>query len=162
MIVDVYINTWGRYNEGLEGAWFELGNQDSEELGEMIANKIEDNDPELFIQDTDTSLEGIEEHTDIFELNEVLYELDDYNDALFNGICELESIEEAIRQTENNFERCVFLSGIDEYYELGEYCFEDTDIPDNLVMYIDYESKGEDFDIDMVGGFVTGGYLYFL
>ena len=44
-------------------------------------------------------------------------------------------------------------------YDLGERLFEDVEIPESLIYFIDYEKKGRQFVMDTSGVWVTGGYF---
>ena len=83
-MLNIYINTWGNYNErGADrGEWITLP-MDEDELNEKleeIAARMNDSDPEFFINDyewtCDISPRDIHENENITDLNETIAELD--------------------------------------------------------------------------------------
>ena len=150
MTITVFINTWGRYNQGLQGAWVDLGEQDNEDLEEFLKSKVRDTDPEYFIQDTNTSVEGIEEQTDFFFLNETLYDLgDDIDEEYFVAVAEVDGFQTALNEITSQypFDKYSFFEA-DNNENLGLAIVEEGlfgDIPSHLESYIDYEAIGRDW-----------------
>ena len=98
-MLDIFINTWGNYNEnGADGgAWVTLP-LEPEELEEVLVNIAEnmgDHDPEFAIHDYEWTCEWegfeISEYDNIIELNEYclkLSELSDYESKVYAAAVE--------------------------------------------------------------------------
>ena len=84
-MLNIYINTWGNYNEnGADGGeWITLPMDENElrETMERIASAMGDHDAEWFVNDyewmTEIELREIGENEHIIELNEWMQKLDD-------------------------------------------------------------------------------------
>ena len=171
-MLDIFINTWGNYNEnGADGgAWvtLPLEPEELEEVLENIAKRMGDNDPEFTIHDYEWTCEWegeeISEYDDIFELNEYcqrLSELSDYEAHVYSAAVEIWG------------KNSVDLDDLDEYnlytdikdnYDLGYYwavesgCY-DLDKMGHLSNYFDYESFGRDIALESDGGFTSYGFI---
>ena len=161
-MLNIFINTWGNYNEnGADGGeWITLP-MDAEELEEKmeaIAEAMGDNDPEYFINDYEWTTEieprDIDELENILELNEEI-----------NEICSLEEWEaeeiaaamEAYGYTfpeamERQQRGCfIFYRGQDMQEvaeEIVNECYFTKDTPDILTRYFDYEAFARDLSFD--------------
>ena len=153
----VYINTWGRYNEGLSGSgWLDLGMTDSEDFAKMLKSKVKDHDPEYFIQDYE-GLE-LEEGSDFLELNDILFNMDEGSEDMFEAVIEYEGLAQAIEGLENGFNDYILYSGVEDEDDLGHIMLECYVIPKGLEDYIDYKEAGRIFTEDG-GQFVDAGYI---
>lgn len=156
MTAKLYINTWGRYNKGLEGQWFEIGVDDNEDFKTELKHRIKDYDPEYFIQDYESDFE-IDENTNFFELNEALLNVQD--EDTFKAVAEWEGLETAIEETENYFEAYRLYHGVFSDEELGLELLDESSIPDHLQGYIDYEAYGRDQAINATSCYTLIGYI---
>ena len=153
-MLNIYINTWGNYNEnGCDGGqWITLP-MDEEELKEKlntVAQAMNDNDPEWFVNDhewtTDMKMFEVHELDNYFKLNEQLNDLNELEEW------EREEIAAAVeawgysfmeayeRQQQGCF---IFYSGQnlnDVAHELMETYFIDSKIPDFFQRHFNYES----------------------
>lgn len=170
-MLNIYINTWGNYNEhGADGGeWITLPMEEEEELKEKlntVAEAMHDLDPEWFVNDYewtgDVSPREIGELENILELNEYVQELDDLDEWEQKTFC-------AACEVFGNIEP----SDVDEYrlyedinsdYDLGYYWIEESGCYDlkslgNLANYIDYEAFGRDVALESNGGFSSYGWI---
>lgn len=171
-MLNIFVNTWGNYNEnGADGGeWLSLP-MSEEELNEnlkRIAEQMGDNDPEWAIHDYEwlTEWEGFEisELDNIHELNEFIQKLYDLNGW------EQETYCAAVEYWGKNY---VDIDDLDDYnlytdikdnYDLGYYwavesgCY-DLSKMGHLANYFDYESFGRDIAIETDGGFTTYGFI---
>ena len=161
-MLNIFINTWGNYNEhGADGGeWVTLpmDADDLEEKMEAIAEQMNDNDPEYFINDyewtTDIEPRAIEEMENIMDLNEFINELD--------GLTEYEQkkIAAAIEAFGYDFEEAmdkqqrgcfIFYEGMDleeVAEELVNECYFTKDTPDIFTRYFDYAAFARDLGYD--------------
>ncbi len=169
-MLNVFINTWGNYNEnGADGGeWITLPVEDINAELDKIAYNINDLDPEFFINDYEWTIENdlrpIGEMENIEELNDELQRLADLNQW------EQEVYTAAVENWGYDF---VDLDDLDEYnlytnintdYDLGYYLIHDAGIYDTsnmgaLADYIDYESFGRDVRFESDGGFTSLGWI---
>ena len=162
MELKVYINTWGRYNEGKTGAWFTLGENDNEDFTELLESKIVDSDAEYFIQDYDSIGFEVSEYDNFFEMNEKLYEIDDYFEDMFLAVCEFEGTASAFEEAENGFEH-YYLIDVENEEELGQHLLDEGlmgDIPESIEKYLDVEEIGRDWAMNDTSEFTSFGYIY--
>lgn len=161
-MLNIYVNTWGNYNEnGADGGeWITLP-METEELDqtlEKIAEAIEDNDPEWFINDyewtIDFELGDVNEMDNIFEWNErcqEAYSLQDWEAEEIAAAMEAfgYSFPEAFeRQQRGCF---IFYAGQDledVAYSLIEECYTTKDTPEIFTRYFDYEGFARDLSFD--------------
>ena len=161
-MLNIFINTWGNYNEnGADGGeWITLPMDaaELEEKMEAIAAAMGDSDPEYFINDYEWTTEieprDIDELENILELNEEI-----------NEICSLEEWEaeeiaaamEAYGYTfpeamERQQRGCfIFYRGQDMQEvaeEIVNECYFTKDTPDILTRYFDYEAFARDLSFD--------------
>ncbi len=154
-MINIYIANLHAYNSGaLVGAWFEFP-MDEEELDEeieSILNKFPGGE-EVAIHDYEAP-EGviINEYDDIFELNEMAQRIEDIVDdkVIFESIIEVIG---------SDLSKCL------DIFEQGDYSFykgEDltevaaimveegiySEVPKELINYIDYEALGRDMAAD--------------
>lgn len=171
-MLNIYINTWGNYNEnGADGGeWITLPMEESEldEILERVAETMGDNDPEWFVNDyewtIDEAFREISEYEDFYELNEEMEKLDllnDYEQKILMAACEVwgyDSIDLDDLDSYNLYE------DIENDYDLGYYWAVDSGCYDlnkmgNLANYIDYESFGRDIRFESDGGFSNYGWI---
>lgn len=161
-MLNIYVNTWGNYNEnGAEGGqWIALP-MDAEELEEVLENiaaKMGDNDPEWFINDyewtTEIDLGEISEYDSIMKWNELLEgaeSLDEYEAEEIAAAMEAfgYDFQEALsRQSRGRF---IFYRGKeleDVAYDLVTECFATKDTPDFFLSYFDYTAFARDLRCD--------------
>ena len=161
MTINIYVNTWGRYNDGLVGSGFiSLGKMDNEELAALLKERLKDNDPEYFIQDYEGDV-GLEESTDFWMINEALYNLDDCNNEMFLAITEFESLTEAIEAIENDFDDYRLHYDVNSNTDLGYELIEEggQEIPEWMQYYFDYEKFGRDYTLNACGTFTSFGFI---
>ena len=144
----------GKYNEGeLIYEWLDLPATDEEIQTTLESIGVEDGTEyeEYFISDYETLIDGLEvsEHENIFELNELMQEideLDNYEKEVFEAILEINGndVEGSISIAKNN--NYVYYPEINSYEELAEELVEQgyLDIPEHLLPYIDYDKIGRD------------------
>ena len=161
-MLNIFINTWGNYNEnGADGGeWITLP-MDADKLEDvlnMLAEELEEDDPEYFINDyewtTDIEPRAIDEMENIEELNEFLIELD--------GLQEWEQKEiaaaieaygydfmEALEKQQQGY--FTFYLGMDleeVAEELVNDCYFTKDTPDIFTRYFDYAAFARDLGFD--------------
>ena len=160
-MLNIYVNTWGNYNEnGADGGeWLTLP-MDAEELEEKLDNIAEamgDEDPEWFINDYEWTVElelgDVHEMDNIMFWNELCTEADDLEEW------EAEEIAAAIEAYEYTFAEAldrqqrgyfVFYRGMDledVAAEIADDCYL-IDAPEFLARYFDYEAFARDLSFD--------------
>ena len=168
-MLNVYVNTWGNYNEnGADGGeWITLP-MDADELEEVLENiaaAMGDEDPEWFINDyewtIDFDLGDVHEMDNIFDWNEKCLEADELEEW------EAEEIAAAIEAFGYSFAEAmerqqrgcfIFYAGQDledVAYSLIEECYITKDTPDIFTRYFDYEAFARDLGFD---GYVETKY----
>ncbi len=161
-MLNIYINTWGNYNEnGADGGeWITLP-MDEDELQEkldQVADAMHDEDPEWFVNDyewtTDIQPFEVNELDNYFELNEQLNDLDDLDEW------EREEIAAAVdafgysfmEAYEKQQQGCFILYRDqdleDVAYDLVNECYFTKDTPDILERYFDYSAFARDLGYD--------------
>ena len=168
-MLNIYVNTWGNYNEnGADGGeWITLPMEpeELEEVLENIAALIGDEDPEWFINDyewtIDFDLGDVHEMDNIFDWNEKCLEADELEEW------EAEEIAAAIEAFGYSFAEAmerqqrgcfIFYAGQDledVAYSLIEECYITKDTPDIFTRYFDYEAFARDLGFD---GYVETKY----
>lgn len=161
-MLNIYINTWGNYNEnGCDGGqWITLP-MEEEELKEKlntVAQAMNDNDPEWFVNDyewtTETEVFEVHEMDNYFKLNEQLNDL--------NELEEWERIEIAaaveawgysfMEAYEKQQKGCFVLYADqdleDVAYDLINECYFTEGIPETLIKYFDYAAYARDLSFD--------------
>ena len=169
-MLNIYINTWGNYNEhgAFGGRWVTLP-MDENELQEQLnktARVMKDFDPEWFVNDYewtgDVSPRAIEELENIIELNEYIQKLDSLNEWEQKAYCAaVEVFGEIDPDDVDNYR---LYEDINNDYDLGYYWIEESGCYDlrsmgNLSNYIDYESFGRDIRFESDGGFSSFGWI---
>lgn len=162
-MLNVFMNTWGNYNEnGADnGEWITLPMEEEELEAKLaeIAEKMKDSDPEWFINDYEWTTEehidsSIDENENILELNELIQrmdELDDYQAKALFAILEVHTSDllEALDIVEcDNFE---FYEGYDleeVAEEIVKDCYFTKDTPEIFERYFDYEAFARDLRYD--------------
>lgn len=168
-MLNVYVNTWGNYNEnGADGGqWITLP-MEPEELEEVlgnIADLMEDNDPEWAIHDYEWTCEvepgDIDEYDSIEYWNELCLEIDDLQEW------EAEEIAAAIEAFDYSFTEAmerqqrgcfIFYAGhdMDEVAEVMiNDCYITKDTPEIFARYFDYAAFAQDLRFD---GYVETKY----
>lgn len=161
-MLNIYINTWGNYNEnGADlGEWITLP-MDADELEktlERVADAMHDDDPEWFVNDyewtTDFQPFEVNELDDYDELNERCEKLDNLDKY------ECEALAAIIEATGDDFDDCLDIleSGSYQFYqgmdldevaeEIVNDCYFTRDTPDIFTRYFDYEAFGRDLGFD--------------
>lgn len=161
-MLNIFVNTWGNYNEhGADGGeWITLP-MEPEELKEKledIAGKINDHDPEFFINDYEWTVElelgDVDENDSITGWNERLqdaanlneYELEEIAAAMDAfGYCFNDAME---KQQAGDF---IFYHGMDieeVAEEIVSECYFTKDTPEILQRYFDYEALARDLRFD--------------
>lgn len=161
-MLNIFVNTWGNYNEnGADGGkWITLPKDEdelSEEL-EAIAQAMGDNDPEWAIHDyewtTDVDLFEVSEMDNITELNDRIQALEELEEW------ELEEIASAMEAfgysfmeaVERQQQGCFILYRNMDLTEVAEQlvneCYFTKETPDIFTRYFDYEAFGRDLGFD--------------
>lgn len=160
-MLNIFVNTWGNYNEnGADGGeWISLP-MDADELAETledIAGRINDHDPEWFVNDYEWEcyhIRDIGEMECIQKLNEELEELASLQDwEMEEALAAVEaydySLEEAIEKQQRGcfiFYRNMSLEDVAE--DIVNECYFTKDTPDILTRYFDYEAFARDLTFD--------------
>ena len=162
-MLNIYVNTWGNYNEnGADGGeWITLPMEEEtlKETMERIANAMGDNDPEFFINDyeytTEFDFREISEYENIEKLNEWLNELDGLNEWAQKEIAAAMeawgySFEEALdKQQRGHF---TLYANMD-LLEVAQLRVDDLYTPDTataefFARYFDYSAFARDLGFD--------------
>lgn len=161
-MLNIYINTWGNYNErGADlGEWITLP-MDEDELEaklEEVAERMKDEDPEWFVNDYEWTSEieprAIGENENIVELNAFIEELDgldewDQKEATAAVEAWGYSFEEAMNKQQRGcftFYAGMTLEEVAE--ELVNECYITKDTPDIFARYFDYKAFARDLGFD--------------
>ena len=164
-MLNIYVNTWGNYNEnGADGGeWITLP-MEAEELDEVLENiaaLMGDEDPEWFINDyewtVDLELGDVHEMDNIHEWNERCQEVDKLEEY------EIEEIAAAIEAYGYTFEEAmdrqqrgcfIFYAGRD-LQEVAEEIADEImasyahgEVPEIFTTYFDYEAFARDLRFD--------------
>lgn len=161
-MLNIFVNTWGNYNEnGADGGeWITLP-MEQEELEaklEEIAHAMNDYDPEFCIHDyectSEIELEEISEYTNIHQLNELC------NEAAALKEYEIKEIAAAIDAWGYSFKEAmekqqagsfILYSGQtleDVAYDLVEECYFAKDTPEIFKTYFDYVAFARDLSFE--------------
>ena len=158
-MLNIFVNTWGNYNEnGADGGeWITLP-MDSDELEEVLENiaiKMEDEDPEWFINDhewtIDMELGDVHEMDNIHEWNDLC------NEAYALEEWEAEEIAAAIEAWGYSFKEAldrqqrgcfIFYPGQDLEDVAEELINDCYDLPEFALRYFDYEAFARDLRYD--------------
>lgn len=149
-MIKIYVQSIAKYNKGIPGKWLELPmNQD--QLEKEIAN-ILGNTEEYFITDYDSPF-NISEFTNVFELNEIMQEIEELNidEEGFAALCKchtscdhkevlgdiLEGNFTLVDVTKNTFqdESDIAFTLYEEDFLLWLH-----EIPEHLIDFIDWQS----------------------
>lgn len=172
-MLNIYINTWGNYNEnGADGGeWITLPMDEAEldEILERVAEAMGDEDPEWFVNDyewtTETAIFEVSEMDNYHELNERCQEFDDLNEYEQEALAAIVEVhtndfEEALKiLQEGDFQFYENMDLEDVAYELVEECYFTKDTPEIFTRYFDYEAFARDLGFD---GYkeATNGVIY--
>ena len=169
-MLNIYINTWGNYNEnGADGGrWITLPMDETEleEIMENTAEAMHDEDPEWFVNDYewtgDVSPRKIGELENYFELNKYVQKLDDLNEWEQKTYCAACEVFGEIDPDDVDDYR--LMEDVETDYDLGYYWIEESGCYDldelgNLAHYIDYERFGRDVRLESDGGFSSYGWI---
>ncbi len=171
-MLDIFVNTWGNYNEnGADGgAWITLPleTEELEEVLENIAKRMGDNDPEFAIHDYEWTCEWegfeISEYDSIIALNEFIQQLDNLNEWEQKTYCAaVEYFGRDYVDIEDLNDYNLY-TDINDNYDLGYYwavesgCY-DLDKMGHLSSYFDYEGFGRDIALEADGGFTSYGFI---
>ena len=158
-MLNIFVNTWGNYNEnGADGGeWITLP-MDPDELEEVLENiaaLMGDEDPEWAIHDyewtTEIELDEISEHANIFKLNEMCNDLDDLDEYEAEEIAAaVEAWDYTFAEALNRHQRgCfVFYQGRDLEEVAEEIITECYDLPEFALRYFDFEAFARDLRFD--------------
>lgn len=161
-MLDIFVNTWGNYNEnGADGGeWITLP-MEEETLKERlarIAEEMGDIDPEWAIHDyewtTEIELDEISEYANIFKVNELCNELDELDEWDAEEIAAaIEAYGYTLAEALDRHQQgCfIFYRGMDleeVAEELVNECYFTRDTPEILTRYFDYEAFARDLSFD--------------
>lgn len=161
-MLNIYVNTWGNYNEnGADGGeWITIPMEagDLEKTLDRIAENMQDFDPEWFVNDYEWTTEieprEISEHENITDLNEWIGELDSLNEWDQKEIAAAMeawgySFEEAMDKQQSGYFTFYPNMDLNEVAEeLVNECYFTKDTPDILTRYFDYEAFARDLGFD--------------
>lgn len=158
-MLNIFVNTWGNYNQnGADGGqWITLP-MDEVELKEVLGNiaaLMGDEDPEWAIHDyewtTEIDLDEISEYANILEVNELCNTLDSLEEW------EAEEIAAAVEAYGYTFAEAlerqqrgcfIFYKGMD-MEEVAEELINDCyNLPEIALRYFDYEAFARDLGFD--------------
>ena len=158
-MLNIFVNTWGNYNEnGADGGeWITLPmNPDElEEALENIAAVMGDKDPEWAIHDYEWTIEidprEISEYDNIQELNDFCQELDNMEEWEAEEIAAAMeaygySFMEAMDRQQRGY--FTFYPGLDLEEVAEELINECYDLPEFALRYFDYEAFARDLSFD--------------
>jgi antirestriction protein len=161
-MLNIYINTWGNYNEnGADGGRWVTLPMDEEELAETLADiskSMGDNDPEFAIHDYEWDgyhVRDIGENESILKLNEEVEELASLDEwEIEETLAAVDafgySVEEAIEKQQRGyftFYRNMTLEDVAE--ELVEECYTpDSATAEFFARYFNYEAFARDLGFD--------------
>lgn len=158
-MLNIFVNTWGNYNEnGADGGqWITLPMEEEElqEVLENIAAHMKDEDPEWFINDYEWTIEmelgDVHEMDSITEWNERCQEADNLEEW------EAEEIAAAMEAYGYTFAEAldrqqrgcfIFYPGQDLEEVAEELINECYDLPEFALRYFDYEAFARDLSYD--------------
>ena len=169
-MLNIFINTWGNYNEnGADGGeWVTLPmtEEELENTLQQIADNMGDLDPEFCIHDYEWTSEveprDIGENENIMALNEEINELNDLEDWEQKEIvASMEAFGYTFPEAMNRQQRGCFTlyEGMD-LVEVAEHLIDECyDLPEFALRYFDYEAFGRDINIEADGGFTSYGWI---
>lgn len=171
-MLNIFVNTWGNYNEnGADGGeWITLPMEENklEETLERIASAMGDNDPEWAIHDYEWTTEWdgreINEYESIHELNEYTEALDALSEWEQDVYCAAVEQWGADSVDIDDLDEYSLYVDIQDDYDLGYYwavesgCYS-IDDKNPLSNYIDYERFGQDIRFDSDGGHTSFGWI---
>lgn len=169
-MLNVFINTWGNYNEnGADGGeWITLPVEDINAELDKIAYNMNDLDPEFFINDYEWTIENdlrpIGEMENIEELNDELQRLADLNQWEQETYCAAVEYWGADWVDLDELDEYNLYANIQNEYDLGYYFIHEAGIYDldnmgTLANYFDYEAFGRDINLETDGGFTSFGWI---
>lgn len=161
-MLNIYINTWGNYNEnGADlGEWITLPMPEDElqEKLDLVAERMNDEDPEWFVNDyewtTDFQLFEVHEMDDYFELNERLNTIEDLEEYEQHEIAAaMEAFGYEFEEAYDKQQRGYFsfypnMDLEDVAYELVTECYFTKDTSKIFETYFDYEAFARDLGFD--------------
>lgn len=168
--VSVFLTNLGKYVEGyLIGKWITLSTAINwkEEL-ESIDVKDGTDYEEFFITDFESNANiKINEYISISELEEMAEKIEELNNTIdsdiFNAILDCSSdFDEAYNVAING--DYIYYSDVNDETDLGhalvdEGFFKDNITDEKIKMYLDYESIGRDYMINVNGSFSDNGFI---
>ena len=164
----------GKYNEGVLAYERVTFPTDAETVQAALKNIGIDGIlyEEIFIANYESDIAGLREHLgeyeSIDELNHlacVLSELDEDELAKFEAVMDSGEYTGSAKDLINlaqNLDAYIFYPEIDSEEALGRMYLLEVDssqVPENLIDYIDYEAYGRDVRINESGHFAPGGYV---
>lgn len=174
-ILEAYVTNLGKYTEGeLVGAPLKFPTT-TEAVQDLLKRIGVDGVryEEIFITNFESDVLGLYNHLgeyeNIDELNYlacVLSDLDEYELKKFEAVIDSGEYTSSVKNLINlaqNLDNYEFYPNIDSETALGEMYLLEVDgsqVPENLIDYIDYEAYGRDARIDEGGHFAPGGYVF--
>lgn len=154
-MLNIYVNSWGNYNNGGAGAWISLpmdGDMLSETLG-RLADRMGDNSPEWTAQAHEWSgadYGAVSEYENIFAMNSRLLglsELDEYEREEVAAAMEGYGydLEEAM---ERQAAGLIVLFDCETLRDFAERDVEEMGLPEFAVQYFDFEAYARDLEIN--------------
>ena len=158
-MLNIYINTWGNYNEnGADlGEWITLPMDEAELEAKLeeVAERMKDNDPEWFVNDYEWTSEieprDIGENENILELNAFIEELDGLDKWDQKEIAAaMEAWGYSFAEAMDKQQRGYFTFYADATLEeVAEEIINDCyDLPEFALRYFDYEAFARDLSFD--------------
>lgn len=169
IFVRVYLTNLGKYVEGyLIGEWVDVTTDTdwNDELNK-IGVKANSNYEEYFITDFETNIDmKIEEYTSISELEKIAEQIEELNNTvdsdIFNAILDCSSdFEEAYNIAING--DYTYFDNVSDDSDLGHALIDEgylfSGLDEKIKMYLDYESIGRDYVINVNGSFSNNGFI---
>lgn len=167
MELKAFVTNLGKYNEGvLCGMWvyFPI---DEDEFSEKILPSIGVDGKryeEWFITDYECELDGVAEYLGEYpsleDINILAEALDNWDENYAQAVVDVYNFDYIINYTQDDF---LFVDAeTDE--DIGRYYFEevetvDSNVPEWIIRYFDYEAYGRDIRFTSDGGFSNNGYF---
>lgn len=167
--VNLYLTNLGKYTEGyLIGKWITLST-DINWIDELESIGVKDNTDyeEFFVTDFESNTHiKINEYISISELKEMAEKIEELNNSIdsdiFNAILTCTTdFDEAYKIAING--EYIYFDNVSDENELGQTLVEEgffsSNIDEKLKMYLDYESIGRDYMINVNGSFSDDGFI---
>ena len=154
-MLNIYVNTWGNYNNGGGGEWMHLpmSDEDLKTALDCLAGRIGDKDPEWTAHGyewTDADCGAVSEYENIAKLNARLLELSELDCWEQEEIlAAMEGFGYDLEEAMERQARGVFaLYDCETMRDYAERCVESMGLPAFAMQYFDYEAYARDLVFD--------------